>query len=234
MYCSDECSKAARAESAREARDTYNARDTEAGRALHAAEEAARRERRAREKQGTAKGEEPADGSRGAVAARPAEVEPSPAASAGAAASVEALGTATAARIAEAREPRGVASTSWRAAGEMGPMGGPLVRVGDQRCAWQPDGLLMPSPTASPAEAEARDAPSSTPSPVAEPPLLALDEREPVEWILVVPSELLRAARRRAGTVAMCPFCGRWGRVGRVVSTEQWQRWIRRGLDPPA
>jgi hypothetical protein len=51
-----------------------------------------------------------------------------------------------------------------------------------------------------------------------------------VEWILVVPLDLLPEAEKRLGTVASCPFCGRRGRIVRVVSLDQWRRRGRRGL----
>lgn|GEM_PF-6295272 len=203
LYCGDDCSEAARTQSAREARDSYRARDTEAGRAMHAAEEAARRERRAREKQGL----QSAVGSKGAVGA----VEmPSSTAS------------ASAASFADAPVVAGVPASA-----EQEPTGGPPVRVGDQRCAGPLEDRQRASPTASYAVAEVRDAPPVAPLP----PVQTLSPA--VEWTLVVPRELLGAARRREGTLATCSFCGRRGRIRRVVSTEQWQRWIRRGLDPP-
>jgi len=107
------------------------------------------------------------------------------------------------------------------------------VRVGDQRCAGQRDDGQRSSLTASYAVGEAGDAPPVAPLPPVQAPLLAPEERAPIEWLLVVPLEMLRAARRREGTLATCPFCGLHGRIRRVVSTEQWQRWIRHGLDPP-
>jgi hypothetical protein len=47
------------------------------------------------------------------------------------------------------------------------------------------------------------------------------------------PPVLLRTARRQEGAIATSPFCGRRGRIRRVVSTEQWRRRIRRE-DPSA
>jgi hypothetical protein len=46
LYCGDACSKAAREESVRQARDKYNDRGSEEGREAHRIEEADRRERR--------------------------------------------------------------------------------------------------------------------------------------------------------------------------------------------
>lgn len=179
---------------------------------MHAAEEAARRERRAREKQGL----QSAVGSKGAVGA----VEmPSSTAS------------ASAASFADAPVVAGVPAR--RASAEQEPTGGPPVRVGDQRCAGPLEDRQRASPTASYAVAEVRDAPPVAPLPPVQTLSPAREERGPVEWTLVVPRELLGAARRREGTLATCSFCGRRGRIRRVVSTEQWQRWIRRGLDPP-
>ena len=49
-------------------------------------------------------------------------------------------------------------------------------------------------------------------------------EAKPVEWVLVAWPELLAAARRRLGAEASCPFCGRRGRIARVVCIEEWRR----------
>jgi hypothetical protein len=216
-YCGEKCSAEARSESAREARDTYNARDTEEGLATHAAEEAARRER-IREKQrpgpGTAQELTTTDSQGRPASPCDAGAKPLPTASASAPEPLEA-GTAVIARMPEAG-----ADT----AGHLS------ARVGDQRCAWRLDDLQRVSWTAPYAVAEAGDAPPVVPMP---PSLSAREERGPGEWILVVPPELLGAARRREGALATCPFCGRCGRIRRVVSSDQWRRWIRRGLDPP-
>jgi len=107
--------------------------------------------------------------------------------------------------------------------------------VGDQRLP-QETGELRVSALVTPYVAtEVRDArlePAVTPLPavVGE---AAPVEMEPFEWILVAWPEVLATARRRLGTEASCPFCGRRGRIVRVVTLHEWQRWIRRGLEPP-
>ncbi len=62
-----------------------------------------------------------------------------------------------------------------------------------------------------------------------EPPVFArpAEEQAPVEWLLVAWPELLDAARQRQGTCAVCPFCGRRGRIERVVSVEEWRQVLR-------
>jgi hypothetical protein len=107
------------------------------------------------------------------------------------------------------------------------------VCVGDQRCFGRLEDRQRLSPTAPYAVEEPRDAPPVAPLPTVQTPSPAREEHGAVEWLLVVPPEMLAAALRREGTLATCSFCGRSGRIGRVVSTEQWQHWIRRGLDPP-
>lgn len=107
-----------------------------------------------------------------------------------------------------------------------------LEFVGDHRCPEEAVGLQVPSLTAQQFPfTQATDAQAGLP--VAPPPSLAAAEREPVEWILVASPELLAGARSREGTEASCPFCGRRGRIGRVVSLAEWKRWLRRGLEPP-
>jgi hypothetical protein len=124
--------------------------------------------------------------------------------------------------------------------------------VGDHRCREEVVGLQQPSFTAQQFPLlETTDAQSGLPAP---PPSLLAAEPEPVaerphatplpsartaaepeaiEWVLVAWPELLSVARRREGTEASCPFCGRRGRIGRVVSLDEWRRWLRHGLEPP-
>ena len=54
--------------------------------------------------------------------------------------------------------------------------------------------------------------------------------RGATKWVLVAGPELLVEAGSRLGTEATCPFCGRRGRIVRVVSLEQWRRRTRRGF----
>jgi hypothetical protein len=227
LYCSAQCSAAARAKSVREARDTYKARGTDEGRAEHASEEAERRRRRSREAQ--VRG---ADGSQmPEVVACPPNNEPT--AGSREPAPVEAgVGAAAPARLVPETPGVGVAPAAWAVAGGRrvaGPGDPKLSAVGDQRCCGHPHDLQRDSLTAPCAVAETSDAPSLSPLPFAQP---AREEREPIEWILVVPPGLLRTARRREGAFAICPFCGRRGRIRHVVSTEQWRRRIRHGFDP--
>lgn len=108
------------------------------------------------------------------------------------------------------------------------------IRVGDQRCTQPFDDAKCSSVTAPYAVTEVIDAtPFDTTTPLERPISQSGGECEGVDWILVVPSVSVRAALRRVGTMARCPFCGQRGRIGRVVSTDQWERWIRRGLEPP-
>lgn len=107
--------------------------------------------------------------------------------------------------------------------------------VGDQRLPEETGELTVPALVTPYVATEVRDArlePAVTllPAVVVE---AAPAEREPVEWILVAWPEVLATARRRLGTEASCPFCGRRGRIVRVVTLHEWQRWIRRGLEPP-
>lgn len=92
-------------------------------------------------------------------------------------------------------------------------------RVGDHRCPEETGELRVQASAAKQAAEEARDAPPHRPA-----------RASVVEWILVVPLELLPKAEGRLGTEASCPFCGCRGRVVRVVSLEQWLRRARRGL----
>lgn len=204
----------------RKARKTYKTRDTEEGRAAHAAEEAERR-KRLREKEGKGLGEGPGVG--GEPAASAAADEPRQAA-AGTGAMVQAPG---------APEP-GASPRAGPADATECPSS---VRVGDRRCVGQQDDRQRSSVTAPNAVVEDSDVTSSKQTDFAPLPPVSLsparEEPEPIEWILVVPPDLLGAAQQRAGTEAICPFCGRRGRIRRVVSSEQWRRWIRYGLDPP-
>lgn len=225
QYCGDKCSVEARAESVREARATYSARNTEEGRAAHAAEEAARRERRSRERLGPGKEHDQAHGGPGAdISLEASDAVRSPAAGIKICASPE-LGVATAATAWMPEPAKPVVSS--------GAVERPVASVGDQRCSGQPDVIQRPSLTAPFAVTEASNAPVTSPLPFTQSSLPARVEPEFLAWVLVVPPELRRAARRQEGAVASCPFCGRRGRIRRVVSTEQWRRWIRRHLNSP-
>jgi hypothetical protein len=92
-------------------------------------------------------------------------------------------------------------------------------RVGDHRCPEEAGELRVRASAASQAAVEVRDAPPKRPA-----------RASVVDWILVVPLDLLPEAEKRLGTIASCPFCGRRGRIVRVVSLEQWRRRVRRGL----
>jgi hypothetical protein len=115
------------------------------------------------------------------------------------------------------------------------------ARVGDHRLQEQAGGLELIPSAAFQAAAESNDA--ALVSPVSQPVLEVLDhcapcaepraERPhpvPVEWVLVAWPGLLQAALRRVGTDATCPFCGRCGRITRVVSLDRWRRCVRRGF----
>ena len=118
-------------------------------------------------------------------------------------------------------------------------------RVGDLRIQVQADGLLMPSSAAHQAAAEASNDTLMAP---ADPAILGAPEpcathvepppdgprpppTEPAEWTLVACPGLLDAAQRRLGTEAQCPFCGRHGRIVRVVSLDHWRRRHRYGIE---
>lgn len=94
-----------------------------------------------------------------------------------------------------------------------------MERVGDHRCPGEADELRVQASAAKQAAKEACDVR----------PKRAV-RASIVEWILVVPLDLLPQAERRLGTEASCPFCGRRGRIVRVVSLEQWRRRVRRGF----
>jgi len=100
-------------------------------------------------------------------------------------------------------------------------------RVGDHRCHEETGGLHVPAPAACHAAMEASDAASHL---AVDQPVLEVPSAAPVEWILVAWPEVLAAAQRRLGSEAACPFCGRRGRIVRVVPLDQWRRRVRRGL----
>ncbi len=92
-------------------------------------------------------------------------------------------------------------------------------RVGDHRCPEETGEVRVQASAAKQAVEEACNASPERP-----------ERASVVEWILVVPLDLLPEAEQRLGTVASCPFCGRRGRIVRVVSLDQWRRRGRRGL----
>lgn len=104
-----------------------------------------------------------------------------------------------------------------------------VERVGDHRFGLDLRTVQEPSLAMTRVATEDFDA-LSDPSVVS--PSVAVRETEG-DWILVAWPEALAAARQRLGTEASCPLCGRRGRIVRVVSLDEWRRWIRRGLDPP-
>ena len=91
--------------------------------------------------------------------------------------------------------------------------------MGDHRCPEEAGELQVPASAAVPPAEEVRDAERARAARAAL-----------VEWILVAWPELLDQARGRRGSEAICPFCGRQGRIVRVVSLDQWRRRTRRGL----
>ena len=114
-------------------------------------------------------------------------------------------------------------------------------RVGDHRLQVLADGLQVPALAAHQAAAEVRDdtlmAPADpqtlgTPEPFAgsAEPQVGVASPVPTEWTLVAWPKLLSAAGRRLGTEASCPFCGRRGRIVRVVSLDDWRRRVRYGF----
>ena len=235
-YCDEGCSEPARKESARASRDKYNARGTKEGREAHAAEEAERRARRAEER-----GRSCATGREGVASGGHGSASLADVQRLGINASaVEAIGAAgllgvraEANRTSEVPPPRGLVPTGRAAFGEQdrGDEQRAAAGVGDQRCSAQVDGLQQTPLAAVCAVVEVCN------GPVVRPPAVSAPSVPPssrsVEWVLVACPELLDAARLREGTVAVCRFCGRRGRIGRVVSLEQWRRWLRRGLEPP-
>ena len=115
-------------------------------------------------------------------------------------------------------------------------------RVGNHRIQDQMGRLQVPASAAYQPAAEASDAALVAP---ADPPTLCAPKPyapgtgpragapapASTEWVLVAWPGLLRAARRRLGTKASCPFCGRHGRIARVVSLDHWRRRVRYGLE---
>ena len=51
------------------------------------------------------------------------------------------------------------------------------------------------------------------------------------EWVLVAWPEVLEEARARLGREAVCRFCGRSGRIVRVVAREEWRRRYHRRVE---
>ena len=98
--------------------------------------------------------------------------------------------------------------------------------VGDHRCR-EKSGELRARPSTAPLAVSETDA--ALVSTVIEAPELGEPALGRLEWILVAWPELLAAARLRLGTETSCPFCGRQGRVGEVISIERWRRRSRRG-----
>lgn len=96
------------------------------------------------------------------------------------------------------------------------------AHVGDHRCHEETSELQVPSSAVTKLAAEILDDASPRPARAARAAI--------VEWVLVAAPQLLAGARNRLGSEAICPFCGRRGRVVRVVSLEQWRRRPRRGF----
>jgi hypothetical protein len=115
-------------------------------------------------------------------------------------------------------------------------------RVGDHRLHDVIGRLKVPTSAAHQAAVEASDATLVAPvgslnleapkacGVSAEPQAGDAPAPAPTEWILVAWPGLLLAARRRLGANASCPFCGRHGRIARVVSLDRWRRQIRYGF----
>jgi hypothetical protein len=111
-------------------------------------------------------------------------------------------------------------------------------RMGDHRCAGEKTGVQLQASTVQDVVVEAANhgaLVSSDCRPVLETgEPLGLDrnpQARAVEWALVAWPELLVTARRRQGTKATCPFCGRQGRIVRVVSLDYWRQRLRHGFD---
>lgn len=100
--------------------------------------------------------------------------------------------------------------------------------VGDHRCGDVAGGVEGSVLAAEQVATEASDA-RPDPAVVCE-TVEVQEELEPVQWVLVAWPEELSAARRRLGTEARCPFCGRRGRIVRVVSIDEWNHHLRRGV----
>ena len=105
--------------------------------------------------------------------------------------------------------------------------------VGDHRCHEKSGELRVRPSTAPHAVAETLDAALINPvPPVSEASELRGGAPAPErrEWLLVAWPEVLEAARRRQGTEASCPFCGRQGRIVEVISVTEWRRRSMRGF----
>lgn len=114
-------------------------------------------------------------------------------------------------------------------------------RVGDHRLQVLVGRLQVPASAAYQAAAEVGDGALTTPAvpqtlgapePGAGSAELAVGTARcaPTRWTLVAWPELLRTARRRLGTEARCPFCGRCGQIVRVVALDDWRRRLRYGF----
>lgn len=219
----------------RKARKTYNARDTEEGRAAHAAEEAERRKRlREKKRRGASGGQRPAArGSRDTlVAACETTAEPSLAGGASAPETLES-GSGTGAMV------RMIGNTGPAVRPGAGPTDAAervSLRVGDHRCFDGTNDVALVKTAADQTAAEARNVTlfsSNRPSALEE---AHFEEHAPepeghtIEWVLVAWPELLEAAREREGRQATCSFCGRSGRIVRVVSLDEWRRRLRYGF----
>ena len=105
--------------------------------------------------------------------------------------------------------------------------------VGDHRCQEKSVELQVPRMTEARSVTETIDATlaNSVALPVAEAPALGNGEAgsNRIKWVLVAWPELFAAARRRQGTEAGCPFCGRRGEITEVISIDQWRQRPRRG-----
>jgi hypothetical protein len=246
LYCSEGCSRAARIESARAARDTYNARDTAEGREEHQREEAERRARRAKERALLA----------GFGAGQPAAADGpdfiAPVANAWGG-SGTGFGTAPGCQPgslpAHAVAPMAWPNRDGSLPGNAGHLPtaptpvaqhdsgfGPVAeRVGDHRCPDPADDLQVVSSTDFPADQEARhDTPGVSREHGSAEAAKSPAVQEEVAWVLVVDPQRLRAAQQRLGAQECCLFCGRGGRIQHVVTWDQWRRnsRLRRGLAP--
>lgn len=220
LYCCQECSEAARDEGKHEARVKYAARDTPEGLKAHADEEGDRRRRRADAKL--------AESQR--VQAPAGIVEPAmPALPM----TARADGSRPEARVSACFPVVGgicpVESVSLAEESQGRSERAHVERVGDHRFASDLHAVQESLLAMTRVAAEDFDA---LPEPAVVSPFVAVRETKG-DWILVAWPEALAAARQRLGTEASCPLCGRRGRIVRVVSLDEWRRWVRRGLDPP-